>query len=311
MKKFSTEDYGKISAYLDKEMTVQEASQFETFLNENPEWSNKVEEVKENISLLKRIYLLDSLDEEFDFEKKQSKISEVPVPPIIIVWWKRPMYRRLAFVAMFLAVSIFGVVRYSAWQKEQEEVAELEKRQKELLEKQKQLQIFPVELATKIPSLLAEPVELKGISGKMGEKMTALNEAIDEVAQQDAIKELEELGKPVKVPQEKPTGETYGAGEKSGTVPTPKTRSQITAAEEQYRRLLLGIGYLKENQLGKALVNLDKVNSEQLQADVAWYKSLALIQQKKYAEAKAELQKIESNPQYGPKAKELLGGIPQ
>ncbi|MCP1386252.1 hypothetical protein [Runella salmonicolor] len=205
---------------------------------------------------------------------------------------------------------IFGSIKYNSWQKEK--LANLEKqRQRELLEKQKQLQTPPVDLATKIPSLLAEPVELKGISDKMGEKMTALNDAIDEVAQQGAIKDLEDLGNPVKVPQERPTGETYGAGENSGTVPTPKTSPQITAAEEQYRRLLLGIGYLKENQLDKALANLNKVNSEQLQADVAWYKSLVLIQQKKYAEAKAELQKIESNPQYGSKAKELLGGIPQ
>lgn len=246
-------------------------------------------------------------------DKVEAEELEEIAPSIIPLGGQKYVFRWewVAAACIVIGLGYFGIVQYKSWKKEQEELARLEKQNKELLEKQKQLQTSPVDLATKIPSLLAEPVELKGISDKMAEKMTALNDAIDEVAQQGAIKELEALGKPVKVPQENPTEETYGAGENSGTVPTPKNRPQITANEEQYRRLLLGIGYIKENQLDKALANLNKVTSEPLQADVAWYKSLVFIQQQKYAEAKAELKKIETNTQYGPKAKELLEGIPQ
>lgn len=307
MKEISEEEFSLILEYLNKHTNSTQTLQIEQRRRNEPDWEQKVKEVEQMQFKYRYVEAEKHLSKVFE---KMKQPDELVTPPIIIVWWRRPAAWVAAASITFLCV--FGAIQYNSWQKEKEELANLEKqRQKELLEKQKQLQILPVELATKIPSLLTEPVELKGISDKMSEKMTDLNDAIDEVAQQNAIKELEELGKPVKVPQERPTRETYGAGENSGTVPTPNTRPQITAAEEQYRRLLLGIGYIKENQLDKALANLNKVNSKQLQADVAWYKSLALIQQKKYAEAKAELQKIESNPQYGSKAKELLGGIPQ
>jgi tetratricopeptide (TPR) repeat protein len=306
MKETTEEEFSLILEYLNKHTNPTQTLEIEKRRRNEPEWEQKIQEVEQMQFKYRYVEAEKHLSEVFEKMKQYEKITD---SPIIIVWWRRPAVWVAAASITFLG--IFGAKQYNEWQKEKEELARIEKEKQEQLDKEKQLQTPPADLATKIPTLLAEPVELKGISDKMKDKMTALNDAIDEVAQQNAIRDLEDMGKPVKVPQERPTGETYGAGSESGSVPTPKTRPQITASEEQYRRLLLGIGYLRGNQLDKALKNLNEVNSAALQSDVAWYKSLVLIQQKKYAEAKIALLKIESNTQYGQKAKELLAGIPE
>lgn len=311
MKEISENEFAQYLELLNGKLPPNEAKTLRKAIDDQPEIKEQFEAVRLYQRKLKYIAARNELAA--ILAEEQQKVIEVPIPTRK-TWWRRPAYQWVAAatVTLILGAGVFG------WIKEQQRIAELERhRQEEIARierlrrdqeaRQRQIQ----SLTAKIPSLLAEPVQLEGISDKMTEKMVTLNDAIDEVAQQGAIKDLEDLGKPVRVTQERPTRVTYGAGENSGTVPRPTTRPQITASEEQYRRLLLGIGYLKENQLDKALVNLNQVTANQLQADVFWYKSLVLIQQKKYIEAKTELLKIQTNPKYQIAVKELLGGIPQ
>ncbi|MFN8348839.1 MAG: hypothetical protein U0X91_27820 [Spirosomataceae bacterium] len=300
MKEINDEEFFEIMDNLNGHTTAEEHKQFMLKLQTDPIWEDKVKSVEKmqfkHRYIEAKMKLQPIIEEVF---REQVPTEETKVIPI----WKRPPIWLAA--ASVVGLIILGTIKYEPIRSY---VSGL----------------FPKDTITYPPNpsdtnTISPPLPIKiNIAGALRvhidepaklnsvpKRLTGAYEAINgEAGRKNAIKRLEDFSAP-----DDPRELQHGSSQEP-TEDRSVSATALNAKEESYRKLLLGIGYIKTKKGQKALTVLNQVVNKDLSQDVSWYKALAYLQSGKNKEARAELVKITDN-RYLKNANELLAALPQ
>ena len=279
MKKFNQEEYGQILSLLNGEIDETEKQELLAKIESDPEWAHEVKRVRETFSALRRNHVKSLIERGY-----------VPITPL----WQRPQtWLAAASVSFLLGFGIWFTVEQFSANGDNRFSNNQNPPPDSLPQNNPALPEFSA--ADGAAYHIAQVPQLEAVPRKLTDQATAIG--VD-VQRQQAIAELQKM-KP-SGPTDPSDGPLYGSGQEGTT--SGKT---LSAQEESYRQLLLGIGYLKEKKDQEALRALNLVKDKSLAQEAHWYKALAYLQTNQNAPARRELEKI-TDSRYLTDATELL-----
>ncbi len=315
MLEIKEEELFQIIENLNRHTSEAEYEEFQARRENDPDWDSKVREVEEMQSMHRYIEARSFLKKIWDQENESvpapisvsdrlEEVSNQKNEPRIIPIGQRPgTWLMAASIAALLAIG--GRYLYLEYSKQTDigqETGQNKVLPKDSTQPNSESQTDP-SAEFMANTLIAEDLELNNIPTSLEAEAQAI--AID-INRKKGIATLEKLAPPSPAPDNKKPGEIL-----LGSSPDEiAKKSGLSSREEAYRKLLLGVGYLKEEKPQEALKVLNQVKEASLVQEVAWYKALALIKTGKMEEARVELEKI-TDSRYFADAQELLSNLPQ
>ncbi|MCF0070802.1 hypothetical protein LZD49_09990 [Dyadobacter sp. CY261] len=299
MKKINEEEYRRILAYLGNEMSEQEADEYRKLIKQDIDLFDEVEEVKATIKAAQKLHYLKELDELEHFEmpepeKKEEDVKERPL------WTERQWLLAAAVVAVAVGVGILFWLNNG----EKPGIDNAISNAGDTLQtptKDKATLVVP-EARDAAEYYISQGLDLKNVPSRFAGDVTGINTADGLRASIEKLKSLG-LGKKTDTGKaENPDEIKYGSG---GTAVDEKQKTALSASEENYRKLLLGISYVKAGRYNEAVVVLDQVKEKSLAQDVLWYKGLSYIQSGELEKGRKSLAQV-SDPRYEEGRKEIL-----
>ena len=279
MKTFKTNEYKRILAFIHNEMDPKERDDFRSELREDSEKFEEVQEVRRLLKLSKDVYYED---------KVRRLITPVKIAPM----WQRPaVWMAAASTALILGFGVWFLFKTG-------ENAD-GTNEKVIAKQEKNYELSASEMSG---AMVMEPLKLADVPAKFKSELESLENDLEPAG---AITRLENFGRSNAATAKSDSGEQlYGSPEKAN-----QTKSQLSTRDDGYRLLLLGVGYLKQENAEKALNAFNRIKYDGLAQNVRWYKALAYLQKNDNVKAKEELLKITDN-RYKADAKELLDRLP-
>jgi hypothetical protein len=279
MKNFETSDYRKILAFIHEELDPKEREDFKSELRADPKKFNEVQEVRKLLNLTKDVYYED-------------KVRRLMTPVEVTPMWQRP-------AVWAVAASTILILGFGAWFLSKEKDRDKNLDEQKIVKQEMQYDPAVYEMSK---ALAMEPLKLVDVPVKFKSERESVENDLEPEA---ALSRLENFIQPkASVTKSDSTEPLYGSPEH-----VKQNKSELSQKDEGYRLLLLGIGYLKQENTEKALNALNRIKYPGLSQDVGWYKALTYLQTKNNAKAREELLKI-TDSRYAADVKELLDKLP-
>ncbi|GHB88850.1 hypothetical protein [Persicitalea jodogahamensis] len=293
MEELTEEELARILENLNGHTPKAEALAFRERRKTDPGWDAKVREVEEMQYQHRYIQARKELEKIWRKDSVTPEVEPEPLPVPVRSLWQRPQtWLAAASVVLLLGFGIWFALNSS-----------LDSGDQAGNNQNPPLDTFP-QNGTVLPEFtasdaaayhIAQVPQFENVPPKLADQALAI--AID-VQRQQALAELQKMKA---VGPAKPSdGPLYGSGQEDTT-----PDNTLSAREESYRQLLLGIGYLKEKKVPEALQVLGLVKDKSLTQEAHWYKALAYLQTNQNDSARRELKQI-TDSRYLVDATELL-----
>ena len=291
MKEFEAEEYERILSFLEGETNEAEKKEMLSRLEADPDLAYEVQKVKETLSALRYNHVKSLVG-------PRQGADRYPAVPVISL--RRHPRTWLAAAVVTALLVLGGRYLYQNYSNTGEETAGTGVPPEDTT--RTDTPSLPNPQAESMANILiAENLNLNDIPPSLQKEASAIGVDID---RGQAISALENLEKSAPAVTQKPDEPLLGSSPDN-----PAEKKALSATEEAYRKLLLGIGYLKEGRSEEALRTLDRVKVPSLAQEVHWYKALALLKTGQNERARAELEKI-TDPRYRADAQDLLSNLP-
>jgi hypothetical protein len=315
MKTFNTEEYKLITAYLDKTLSTSETERIEQLIAQDADWKAEVAEIKELLAMNKHLHRMQmveqvaKIDEEDITEETKvleelvgplSRFEKVEVPQEKQLL-TRPLWQPILAAASVIVVLGLGFVIYKRTNPDTPEIVINDSTSKDTTHLIKPVPQAPqFDLASQLPSLINEPLELNNVPKNLATQASGIE---GEASRDKALKTLEKMAIKASPSDDIQVGSSPDATDDKSVKYPP-----LSTKDEAYRKLLLGIGYLKSDKAKSAVVVLEQIKDSSIEQDVSWYKALAYLKLKQNEKAKIALQAI-NDPRYKTDAESLLEAI--